>query len=414
MYKPAMSLAALCLACSLVVAVQHAAGQEYTDAVPSWVKQTAGWWSDDLISNDEFLAAMRYLIQEGILVVDMDSMQTDTEAADTRICREAEDPVQTITWSFGSDDTSFGVNDTYTKWLETLGGQDAALEAVAAGFDAWTDLNPSLEFYWSEQPSACGYPHINVAVGRTPVYDGTAEGDSRVIAHGTETVYQTLTIYAVLGYACFDCLHDAPQIVLDDNWYRITHTPADVPLDAMSVRNVVAQGFGHILGLEHYYGDPLHLMGILYSKEVFCTPAGLSGHTFYTGRTFEYDDLGWTIPKVLFDPYGGDMPIDTSLHPPPYSVESVMYDRASGILYVTFNQEVLNIDLSGTRMVGSGSEESILKGADMTYHNNTAQITMSEQQTKKFDDIFCAYLHLSGEQHDTTYQSDTVIVEVIR
>lgn len=409
MYKPAMSFAALCLVFSLVAAAQPAAGQEDNYTIPLWVKQTAGLWSDDLISNDEFFDAIRHLIQEGILVVDTDDMQTDTEVIDTDACREAEDPVQIITWSFGSDSPSSGMNDTYTKWLEALGGQDAALEAVAAGFDAWAQANPSLEFRWSEQPSTCGYPHVNVMVGKTPVYDGTVEGDSRVIAHGIETVYRTLTIYTVLGYACFDCLHDEPQIVLYDNWHRITHTSADVPFDAMSVRNVVAQGFGHILGLEHYFGDPLHLMRILYSKDIFCTPAGLSGHTFHTGRTFEYDNLGWTIPKFLFDPYSEGMPSS-----PSYSVKSVLYDRDSGILYVTFDQEVLNVDLSGTRMVGSGSEESILRGADVTYHNNTVEIIVSEKHAEKFDDILCAYLHLSGEQHDTTYLSDTVIVEVIR
>ena len=409
MYKPVVPFAVICMVCSMMMAAQHAAGQEGNDTVPSWVRQAAGLWSADLISNDEFFDAIRHLIREGILVVDTGGMQADTDMVDAKVCRKAEDPVQTITWSFGPDVSSFGVNDTYPRWVEALGGQDAAFGAVADGFDAWADANPSLEFRWSEQPSTCGYPHINVVVGKTPVYDGTVKGDTRVVAHGIETVYRTLTIYAVMGYACFDCLYEQPQIVLDDDWYRMAHTASDAPFDALSVRNVVAQGFGHILGLEHYYGDPLHLMRILYSKDIFCTPAGLSGHTFYTGRTLEYDALGWTIPKFLFDPYGGGTPVS-----PEYSVKSAQYDRASGTLHVAFNQEVLNVDLSGTRMVGSGSEESLLQGADVAYHNNTADIVMSEQHTKKFDDILCAYLHLSGEQHDTTYLSDTVIVEVIR
>ena len=471
MHRPAIVCTALCLVCYLAGAAQIAAGQEETNDVPSWVKQTAGWWSDGIMSDDEFLAAISYLIENDILTVDTSGVQTDTgtvesavvqEDADAvpswvkqpagwwsdgimsddeflaaisyliendiltvdtstdaddsiEVCKDVEDDIQIITWSLKPDNPPFGTNGTYTKWVEALGGQDAAHKAVAAGFDAWAQLNPSLEFLESEQPSSCGYPHINVTVGKMREYATIKEGNTRIIAHGLETLSQERIIYTVIGDACLDCLHDEPQIMLDDDWYRTTYTSADVPFDAMSVRNVVAQGFGHILGLEHYRGDTLHLMGTLYAKEIFCTPAGLSGHNLYTGLTFEYDDLGWTIPKVLFNLHGEGMHTDPLQHPASsFFVKSAQYDRVSGTLDLEFSQEVLSIDLGITRLVGSDSEESALRKADVIYQNSTVKILMSENLTEKFDGILCAYLHISAERQDTTYRTDAVIVEVIR
>ena len=39
-------------------------------AVPSWVKNTAGWWAAGDISDAEFAAAIRYLMSEGVIVVE--------------------------------------------------------------------------------------------------------------------------------------------------------------------------------------------------------------------------------------------------------------------------------------------------------------------------------------------------------
>ena len=35
--------------------------------VPEWVRNNAGWWADDLISEDEFVKALEFLIQNGII-----------------------------------------------------------------------------------------------------------------------------------------------------------------------------------------------------------------------------------------------------------------------------------------------------------------------------------------------------------
>ena len=49
--------------------IQQAVGLELTQKIPDWVKNIFGWYSQDQVSEDELLNAIKYLIDEGILVV---------------------------------------------------------------------------------------------------------------------------------------------------------------------------------------------------------------------------------------------------------------------------------------------------------------------------------------------------------
>ena len=42
-------------------------------SIPDWVRNTAGWWSDNLIPDSEFMNAMKYLIELGIIEVNVTS-----------------------------------------------------------------------------------------------------------------------------------------------------------------------------------------------------------------------------------------------------------------------------------------------------------------------------------------------------
>ena len=44
-----------------------------SDAVPSWIKNTAGWWADDQITEMEFVNSMEYLIDSGIIQISSQS-----------------------------------------------------------------------------------------------------------------------------------------------------------------------------------------------------------------------------------------------------------------------------------------------------------------------------------------------------
>jgi len=42
---------------------------EQTTEIPNWIKSTANWWSSELISDDEFVLAIEYLIKQGLIKI---------------------------------------------------------------------------------------------------------------------------------------------------------------------------------------------------------------------------------------------------------------------------------------------------------------------------------------------------------
>jgi len=46
--------------------------------IPSWVKNNAGWWSEGLLNDSDFVAGMQYLINDGIIVIPSTESNTNT------------------------------------------------------------------------------------------------------------------------------------------------------------------------------------------------------------------------------------------------------------------------------------------------------------------------------------------------
>ena len=44
-------------------------GSGTSQIVPSWIKNNACWWSQGLISDDDFASGIEYLINQGIIKV---------------------------------------------------------------------------------------------------------------------------------------------------------------------------------------------------------------------------------------------------------------------------------------------------------------------------------------------------------
>jgi len=45
------------------------AGSSSSEEIPTWIKNNAGWWADDLIGDSDFVSGIQYLITEGIMRV---------------------------------------------------------------------------------------------------------------------------------------------------------------------------------------------------------------------------------------------------------------------------------------------------------------------------------------------------------
>ncbi len=48
---------------------KRAMGLERDKNVPDWVRNNAGWWADGLISDDDFVSGIKYLVEQGIIRV---------------------------------------------------------------------------------------------------------------------------------------------------------------------------------------------------------------------------------------------------------------------------------------------------------------------------------------------------------
>jgi hypothetical protein len=44
-------------------------GTSTSEEIPAWIKNNAGWWADDLIGDSDFVSGIQYLISEGIMNV---------------------------------------------------------------------------------------------------------------------------------------------------------------------------------------------------------------------------------------------------------------------------------------------------------------------------------------------------------
>ena len=49
------------------------------ETVPAWVKNTAGWWANDQIEDTEFLTSIQFLIKNGLLVLELSSVEEMTD-----------------------------------------------------------------------------------------------------------------------------------------------------------------------------------------------------------------------------------------------------------------------------------------------------------------------------------------------
>ena len=62
-----MKIQLFVLACCVLIITPSVFAEE---KVPDWIKNNAGWWADALISDNEFVNAVEFLINEGTIQVD--------------------------------------------------------------------------------------------------------------------------------------------------------------------------------------------------------------------------------------------------------------------------------------------------------------------------------------------------------
>ena len=64
-----------------IIQVNVSQTSETSQSVPEWVKNTAGWWANNQISDGDFVNSIQYLISVGIMIIPQDeNVLTDSSA----------------------------------------------------------------------------------------------------------------------------------------------------------------------------------------------------------------------------------------------------------------------------------------------------------------------------------------------
>jgi len=71
--------------------------QTTLQGIPSWIKNTAGWWATNKIPDEEFLKSINFLINNGLLIIDLPDIDGQTEKGLTKEEKKINDRNQ---WEF--------------------------------------------------------------------------------------------------------------------------------------------------------------------------------------------------------------------------------------------------------------------------------------------------------------------------
>ena len=128
------------------------------DVIPSWIKNNAGWWASDKITENEFLRAIEYLIKNDIVVItDIPTYEKPEVSIDFSYTKLVPDWIKNNAgwWADGQiDDGSFvsGIqwlisNDIIQIEVKKITNQTTNDPVLASGLDV---KNSELVFYYSD------------------------------------------------------------------------------------------------------------------------------------------------------------------------------------------------------------------------------------------------------------------------
>ena len=144
-------------------------GTSSSEAVPNWLKNTAGWWSEDLIEDIEFVNGLEYLIKKQIIIVDNKKIIGDLPTANVTFSPH---------WIFDKDDLVF-VESSFFEIYGVYGDCGFGSEGNSVWNTLLLGINPNkMDMYnevavWNDpQRTAVVYPYFtSIAYSDQGFYD---------------------------------------------------------------------------------------------------------------------------------------------------------------------------------------------------------------------------------------------------
>ena len=235
------------------------------EQIPSWVKTLFTYYAQGQISDAELLAAIEYLIEQGVISVPDQEYEDRSDfyaTYETAVSDPSDDldPDEVTQVDYSKQDRTLHYTVTGIPFYAS---QNDVQEAIRAAVSTWSDDNPGLEFV--EVPHDEFY-HVKITWQKYPIEFNQTESGT---ALGIATSMYNAPDEILISIGSDDC---------DDTYLKS---------DQDSLANTIAHEWGHILGLGHHE-DEDHLM---YSEGAFDAQKN-------------FVDQGLNIPKVRDGGYG--------------------------------------------------------------------------------------------------------------
>ena len=118
-----------------IITVQIPAVDSVVEEIPGWVKNTAGWWAEDKIQDITFVAAVRYLVSQGIVYVEREQVEEPVEEVEeiTDFYMEVNGGNCCLNWGYVGKEYRFQIETFDEKRGSPIDGVTITVKIISKG-----------------------------------------------------------------------------------------------------------------------------------------------------------------------------------------------------------------------------------------------------------------------------------------
>ena len=118
-----------------IITVQIPAVDSVVEEIPGWVKNTAGWWAEDKIQDITFVAAVRYLVSQGIVYVEREQVEEPVEEVEeiTDFYMEVNGSNCCLNWGYVGEEYRFQIETYDEKRGSPIDGVTITVKIISKG-----------------------------------------------------------------------------------------------------------------------------------------------------------------------------------------------------------------------------------------------------------------------------------------
>ena len=166
-------------------------GTSSSESVPGWVKNNAKWWSEDLIEDTDFINGIEYLVKKHIIGIDYKKIVGKVPVEDVTL---------SSLWKFNNSFRQSNFVFVQSSFFEVYGiNGDCEVDNVGNFTSLWRSLILGLNSNKIEQGGDYGRTYNEVAVWDDP------QKTVVVYPYFTHTAYADKGFYAYYSGECDDC-----------------------------------------------------------------------------------------------------------------------------------------------------------------------------------------------------------------